>query len=210
MARRKRDPNDQPVDETILASAMSLFGELGFEATSIKTIAERADLTSAAIYYHFDNKQDMLFKGLEKTVIALRDHCLPVTELIENNPAEALVEFIKRHILFQFRHIHEVAPTYAALVYGMRRRESLLSLEQRNRLKDLETQHLDILRKTIREGINKGVFDTPSEVSAYFAIIGMCEHLIFWVDPTGKKTIETIASEYGDVGLRIVGYRSEQ
>lgn len=44
----------------ILAAAMELFGTQGFEATSIRQIAERCDLTDAAVLYHFGSKRRIL------------------------------------------------------------------------------------------------------------------------------------------------------
>ncbi|HKS90594.1 MAG TPA: helix-turn-helix domain-containing protein [Tepidiformaceae bacterium] len=44
----------------ILAAAMELFGTQGFEATSIRQIAERCELTDAAVLYHFGSKRRIL------------------------------------------------------------------------------------------------------------------------------------------------------
>jgi len=44
----------------ILAVAAELFTEQGYEATSLREIAERLDITKAALYYHFPSKDDML------------------------------------------------------------------------------------------------------------------------------------------------------
>ena len=43
----------------ILAVASELFGEQGYEATSLREIAERLGITKAALYYHFPSKQDI-------------------------------------------------------------------------------------------------------------------------------------------------------
>ena len=44
----------------ILAVATELFIEQGYEATSLREIAERLDITKAALYYHFRSKDDIL------------------------------------------------------------------------------------------------------------------------------------------------------
>ncbi len=44
----------------ILAAAMELFGTQGFEATSIRQIANRCGLTDAAVLYHFGSKRRIL------------------------------------------------------------------------------------------------------------------------------------------------------
>ncbi|MEU5220171.1 helix-turn-helix domain-containing protein [Streptomyces sp. NPDC020807] len=40
--------------------ALELFAEQGYEKTSLREIAERLDVTKAALYYHFKTKEDIL------------------------------------------------------------------------------------------------------------------------------------------------------
>ena len=72
-AAKKRDRSDQasaPAAATaegkavasrqrIIAAAAELFATRGFEATSIRDIANAVDLTNAALYYHFASKEEL-------------------------------------------------------------------------------------------------------------------------------------------------------
>src|SRR5262245_18419713 len=40
--------------------ALELFAEQGYEKTSLREIAERLSVTKAALYYHFQSKEDIL------------------------------------------------------------------------------------------------------------------------------------------------------
>ena len=40
--------------------ALELFAEQGYEKTSLREIAERLDVTKAALYYHFKSKEDIV------------------------------------------------------------------------------------------------------------------------------------------------------
>lgn len=44
----------------ILAVALDLFAEIGFSATSVRTIAEACGISDAALYYHFPSKRAIL------------------------------------------------------------------------------------------------------------------------------------------------------
>jgi AcrR family transcriptional regulator len=44
----------------ILAAAGALFADRGYAGTSIRDIAEHVGMTKAALYYHFESKQDVL------------------------------------------------------------------------------------------------------------------------------------------------------
>jgi len=48
--------------ERILDVALELFTEQGYEKTSLRDIAEQLGITKAALYYHFERKQDILLE----------------------------------------------------------------------------------------------------------------------------------------------------
>ena len=48
--------------------ALELFAEQGYEKTSLREIAERLDVTKAALYYHFKSKEDIVRSLVEDYV----------------------------------------------------------------------------------------------------------------------------------------------
>jgi AcrR family transcriptional regulator len=48
--------------ERILDVALELFTEQGYDKTSLREIAERLGVTKAALYYHFERKEDLLLE----------------------------------------------------------------------------------------------------------------------------------------------------
>jgi AcrR family transcriptional regulator len=53
-------PRPGDTRERILKVALTLFNEQGYDKTSLREIAERLDVTKAALYYHFERKEDIL------------------------------------------------------------------------------------------------------------------------------------------------------
>jgi AcrR family transcriptional regulator len=53
--------------------ALELVSERGFKGTSIRDLAERLDLTTAAMYYHFSSKDALLDALVEPLVDGLKD-----------------------------------------------------------------------------------------------------------------------------------------
>jgi AcrR family transcriptional regulator len=51
--------------QQILDAALDLFGEQGYDKTSLREIAERVGVTKAALYYHFRSKEDLLVALIE-------------------------------------------------------------------------------------------------------------------------------------------------
>lgn len=59
MGRRPKHAGRDPTRERILAAAVDVFAELGYEGASLRIIGKRARLNPAAVNYHFDTKQRM-------------------------------------------------------------------------------------------------------------------------------------------------------
>ncbi|MEU9302962.1 helix-turn-helix domain-containing protein [Streptomyces sp. NPDC048269] len=75
--------------------ALELFAEQGYEKTSLREIAERLEVTKAALYYHFKTKEDIIISLFE-------DLTRPIDELIawaEEQPRtlETKCEVLRRY-----------------------------------------------------------------------------------------------------------------
>jgi AcrR family transcriptional regulator len=68
---RRRGDTRQRIQDV----ALELFSEQGYEKTSLREIAERLEVTKAALYYHFKTKEDILI-GI------FADLTTPIDELI--------------------------------------------------------------------------------------------------------------------------------
>jgi AcrR family transcriptional regulator len=64
------------------AAAIELFGEIGYEQTTVAAIAERAGLTSRTFFRYFADKREVLFNGSEGLQRAMVD-------ALAHAPAEA-------------------------------------------------------------------------------------------------------------------------
>jgi AcrR family transcriptional regulator len=56
----RRSRERQETRERILEAAREMFVELGYEATTMRAIADRIEYTPTAIYHHFRNKEALL------------------------------------------------------------------------------------------------------------------------------------------------------
>ncbi|RKN41821.1 TetR/AcrR family transcriptional regulator [Streptomyces hoynatensis] len=112
--------------------ALELFSEQGYEKTSLREIAERLDVTKAALYYHFKTKEDILI-GI------FRDLTSPMDELIawagEQPPSlETKAEILHRYSLLLtraapfIRFMQENQAAVRELSIGMDFRERLLQV----------------------------------------------------------------------------------
>jgi AcrR family transcriptional regulator len=77
--------------EDILDLAVPLFAKSGFDGVSIRNVASQSELTPAALYYHFKDKEALYFETVKH---AFETKTSAAKELI-NNPDEAIVNLEK-------------------------------------------------------------------------------------------------------------------
>ncbi|MFI2237820.1 TetR/AcrR family transcriptional regulator [Streptomyces chrestomyceticus] len=75
--------------------ALELFAEQGYEKTSLREIAERLDVTKAALYYHFKTKEDIV-------ISLFQDLARPIDELIDWAAAQPRALETKHEVLRRY------------------------------------------------------------------------------------------------------------
>ena len=94
--------------DKIVGSAMELFWELGYEATGISDIVERAGVRSGSLYHFFENKEHVLVAVLEAYQSALVPHIFDPPFRRERDPLErvfaVLADYRKRLLTTGFRY----------------------------------------------------------------------------------------------------------
>jgi AcrR family transcriptional regulator len=84
--------------------ALLLFNEQGYDKTSLRQIADRLDVTKAALYYHFERKEDILFE-LHLRLHALgRDVVVRLGDLDDANGADAWLGLLDHFIDQVLKH----------------------------------------------------------------------------------------------------------
>src|SRR5260370_29051213 len=73
----------------IVATATTLFSELGYEATSIEAVLRESSVSRGALYHHFDRKDALVEAGLEAIEADLGQAAIAASRDIAD-PAKAL------------------------------------------------------------------------------------------------------------------------
>jgi AcrR family transcriptional regulator len=93
-ARRGRRPGSSDTRERILAAARFSFGELGFEAATIRVVAARAGVDPALVHHYFGTKQRLFLAAMEIPI-----DFSEVIPLVLDGPPEELGARIARFFL---------------------------------------------------------------------------------------------------------------
>jgi AcrR family transcriptional regulator len=88
-----RQARSEATRRKIITSAVELFNEIGYPATGLGDIIDRAEMTKGALYYHFDSKESL---------------------------ATAIIEEGSANLIRAFRSVTESsAPTLESMIHGV-------------------------------------------------------------------------------------------
>jgi AcrR family transcriptional regulator len=176
--------------------AAERFFHQGYEATTVREIADDLDIRAASIYYHYPDKQQILFELIDSTMTLLTDG---VREAVaaEAAPADQLVALVVHHVA-----LHALRPLEATL--GETELRSLTG----ERL-EFAVAHRDayeaILVGVLARGAAAGALVAPDLKLAAYAVISMCTNVGIWFRPDGRLTLNEVAHGYATMAARLVG-----
>jgi AcrR family transcriptional regulator len=135
-----RAPRNQGAEtrERILDVAQELFTRQGYEKTSLRDIAERLEITKAALYYYFERKEDILLE-LHLRLHAMGTSLLDELEAAPDGPArvalwprlaDELIDFMVENRELVLLHSRNPS-AFEALARSDRNRQENENLEAR-------------------------------------------------------------------------------
>lgn len=204
-----RKPADQSVSQDdIIKAAADVLRENGYDATTMKDIAARVNLTAASLYHHFKNKDFLLLAVLELGLQQAIDQIEPIIQ--SDLPAS-----VKLH---QMIHTHISGLTSnpafgAAMVFEIRTLMNLTSAGRANGDKEEFIERRDaffiqrdyfekMFREIVKEGIENGEFRQTDAAIFAKAMLGAHNWVGVWYKPNGRMTGTAIADIMSDTFLR--------
>ena len=106
---RKNRKRNLEKEINILESALRVFGEKGFEATTISAISKEANISDATLYEYFDSKEAVLFSISELYTRRELDRMREVSHYI-HGPREMIRGIIQTYLEF-----YENNPLYTSV-----------------------------------------------------------------------------------------------
>ncbi len=195
MSSSLRDRSEGRSRNDLLEHAARLFAEKGYDAASMRDIAEEVAVRPSSLYHHFPSKERILFEicyGFQ------RDFNLEVLpELRPDRPPEAAIRAaIRTEILFSNRR-------WSRVRVASRERRSLPK-ELQAPINALRREYRDAMAATIERGCREGVFSVPDPKLAAMAVLDMISGLGQWFKPRDRGDLERIAARYGDAAVAML------
>jgi AcrR family transcriptional regulator len=179
----------------MLERAARLFAVKGYDAASMRDIADEVAVRPSSLYHHFPSKDRILFEicfGFQ------RDFNLEVVpELRAERPPEAAIRAaVRSEILISNRRWNQV-------VVSARERRSLPA-EQQSAINALRREYRDAVAAVIERGCEQGVFAVPDAKLAAMAVLDMVYGLGYWFRPRDRRELERMATWYADAAVALL------
>jgi AcrR family transcriptional regulator len=180
----------------IRQAAADRFFHQGYESTTVREIAHALDIRAASIYYHYPDKQQILFELIDSTMTLLADG---VREAVagQEEPAARLAAVAVHHVA-----LHALRPREATL--GETELRSLTG-DRLVRTVAKRDAYEAIVVDVLADGVHRGVFDQLDPKLTAFAVISMCTNVGIWYRPDGRLTLAEVARSYATMATRLAG-----
>jgi TetR/AcrR family transcriptional regulator len=178
MSKQKRDPKQ--TRQKITNSALKLFSNKGFDATSVDEIAHDCGVNKAMLYYYFKNKIGIYETAVNDLLFSVHDYIVNAERCCENAAGD-LRAFIMTYT--EFSQKHPYLP--ALLLRELSNASSKMPEEMLEGMIKLFSLLTDILERGEREGI----FCDVKPMVIHFMITGTLNLLIV-TEPLRKKVAE--------------------
>ena len=178
--------------EAILAVAIELFHERGFENGTMRGIAKMLAFTQAALYYHFKSKDEIFFSILDR--FADMVFTIIKSELdIPGDPVAVLRSTIRRHVI--------ISRDYSKEVKLLTEDRKLLSEEYALQVRRKERKIFDLYRRHFERLHAANLLPPISPTTMTFALLAAANSVHRWYDQNGAMSIDDIAAQLGELFL---------
>jgi len=178
--------------KAIHETAVRLFQEKGFHATSVQDIADAVGLQKGSLYHYISSKEELLGRIVAEGMLGYA-HGL---EQILSRPGTAR-ERLERAVRHHVALIAENTAIYAVFL----REWPALEPDLRQRVGDSLRRYQSLFERTIEEGIRRGEFRPANPRLAAMAILGADNYICHWFTLGGRLTHEDVAASFVELFL---------
>jgi AcrR family transcriptional regulator len=170
-ARRGRPGYDR---ESLLAVAVTVFNERGYEGTSMEDLSRRLGISKSSIYYHVDSKEQLLALALDRAL----DGLFAVTDEVLATAGTPAIERLELLVRGSVRVLAEQLPCVTLLV----RARGNTAAEQRalTRRREFDKIVADLVGQAERDGDIRPDVDPAITARLLF---GLVNSLVEWYRP---------------------------
>jgi AcrR family transcriptional regulator len=174
--------------------ANELFSTQGYEKTSMREIAERVGISKAAMYHHFQNKEEILYTL-----------CIQGGEMMEENMQRAIsrneesgapVREQLTDILFDYAHTYLQHKSFNKIL--LHDIESLPE-EKRRVIQNYEKVNIHRLQNYLKRLMDQGLMRPCELTTLTFSVFASVHWLYFWFNTEGDLDLRSVIKNITDL-----------
>jgi AcrR family transcriptional regulator len=175
--------------------AAEIMCQKGYEATSMKDIADAVGLTKAGIYHYIPGKEELLFQimGFAMDMVD-QDVMEPARKVAE--PEARLRTIVERHA----RRILEVGGAVTIILEEV----AALTPPHRRVILSRKRAYFDLVRQTLDDLSAQGRLRAVSSTVATFSLFGMISWISRWYRRDGKLSFDETLRDFLEIALSAV------
>jgi AcrR family transcriptional regulator len=194
---RRRAPDaeepGQSTFERLLDAAAALFSQKGYAAASTREIAEILGIRKASLYYHVENKEDLLYAICKSSLEQIRRDVGAALEKVEE-PLERIRTLVRAHMksLVRDQVAHSVAVGEMHALSGARLKEVIA----------LRDAYEELVRSVLQEARKAGVLRDDIGVKYLCLILlGLLNRVEMWYRRDGALSPDQLARVFESIFL---------
>jgi AcrR family transcriptional regulator len=180
----------------IIDRAAPILMREGYKGISMNELARQLHLTKPGLYYHFKDKQELLYASMHRSMDFIEKMSLQATMGARDNE-ERLREIIYQHALRV-----ALSERKGALTTLIVDDVSFLRPEDRRVITQRKRAYFELVRATVTQLKKEGRLRKGLDAAvATFTILGMVMWLTKWYEPSGRLSAEEVAGQIADMAL---------
>jgi AcrR family transcriptional regulator len=184
----------------LLLSALDAFLARGYHAATTREIAERAGMSPAAVYVHWNAKHDLLFEISRIGHRAVLDVVEEALEQASGDPVERVHAFVSAFATWHAEN-HALA---RVIQYEFKK----LPPRRFRQIVKLRDRFEQLMRDELARGVDAGVFDVADLEGTALAALSLCIDLARWYEPgAGHNSAEEVGELYAGLVIRMLRNR---
>ncbi|MCP2279598.1 transcriptional regulator, TetR family [Nocardia amikacinitolerans] len=185
----------EPAVQRLLDAARDAFAEKGYHGTSTREIATRAGMSPAAMYVHFESKQDILLH------LTTAGHTAALAVLEEASASPGSPTKRLRAAVYAFAYWHAEHHTTARIV---QHEWHALSEQCRAEVTKLRHRTVATVRDIIAAGVRTGEFAVDNIDTTTLAVLSLCIDTMRWYPSRELHTPASVGSAFASLAERMV------
>jgi len=187
---KKSENKTRNQKEKIINSAALLFAKYGYNATSIKSIAESCKVSKSLIYHYYFSKEDMLYDIAYSHInklISIIDDCSRLK--FETNQLKL------KKIISQFMIEYKTSKNrHKILIQDI----EFLKPSRQKKIKSLQMKVVRSVAEILKK-INPQIDQVKDLIPVTMGLFGMINWTFTWINPSGKMTYKDVSDLFTSI-----------